>query len=247
MFNFENKTVLVTGASRGIGLEIAKCFIKQGATVIGTATSDHGADDIRKLLDSDGKGFGVKLDVTSNEDIATLFNWMKAHTGLPDILINNAGINRDNLMLRMSESDWLDVIHTNLDAAFKLSKECLRSMMKKRWGRIINIGSVVGSAGNPGQANYCASKAGIIGFSKSLAQEVASRNITVNVIAPGFIKTDMTEKMTEEQKQAILSRIPSQNLGEASDIASAALYLASEGARYVTGHTLQVNGGMYMA
>ncbi|WP_119342798.1 3-oxoacyl-ACP reductase FabG [Facilibium subflavum] len=245
--DFENKIVFVTGASRGIGAEIAKQFAQKGATVIGTATSENGAQNIAKTLQSIGKGFGLKLDVSDNKSIETVFAWMKDNTGLPDILINNAGITKDNLAMRMSEQDWLDVIHTNLDSVFNISKACLRTMMKKRWGRIITIGSVVGLAGNPGQVNYCASKAGVIGFSKSLAHEIASRGITVNVIAPGFIQTDMTDKMTEAQKQAIINQVPAQTLGQPADIAAAALFLASEGAQYITGQTLHVNGGMYMA
>ena len=245
--SFNGKVVLVTGASRGIGAEIAKTFAEQGATVIGTATSEAGAQQIFNTLQKIHEAcYGHKLNVTKTEEIQALFEWMKAGPGLPDIVINNAGITKDNLMMRLSEADWLDVIHTNLDSVFHLSKAAIRHMMKKRWGRIINIGSVVGSAGNPGQANYCASKAGIIGFSKSLAQEIASRGVTVNVISPGFIQTDMTDKLTDAQKAAILAQIPAQKLGKPKDIASAAAFLASEAAAYITGQTLHVNGGMYM-
>ncbi|MBK2124481.1 3-oxoacyl-ACP reductase FabG [Fangia hongkongensis] len=244
--SFNEKVILVTGASRGIGKAIAKAFLQQGATVIGTATSESGAQKIEDSLKEYGNIHGQKLNITSIEDIKAIFDWMKANTGLPDVLVNNAGITKDNLMMRLSEEDWLDVLHTNLDSVFHLSKAAIRHMMKKRNGRIITIGSVVGSSGNPGQANYCASKAGVIGFSKSLAQEVASRNITVNVVAPGFIQTDMTDKLTDEQKTAIMGQIPSQKLGSPQDIAEATVFLASEGAHYITGQTLHVNGGMYM-
>ena len=245
--SFTDKVALVTGASRGIGAEIARQFAQAGAMVIGTATTDSGAEKIEKALQAYGKGHGLKLNVTSTQDIDMAFKWMKNNTGAPDIVVNNAGITKDNLMMRLSEEDWMDVIQTNLNSVFAISKASIRHMMKKRWGRIINIGSVVGSSGNPGQANYCASKAGVIGFSKSLANEIASRNITVNVVAPGFIQTDMTDQLTEEQKQAIINQVPAQSLGEPKDIAAATLFLASDGARYMTGQTLHVNGGMYMA
>ena len=245
--SFTDKVALVTGASRGIGAEIARQFAQAGAMVIGTATTDSGAEKIEKALQTYGKGHGLKLNVTSTQDIDMAFKWMKDNTGAPDIVVNNAGITKDNLMMRLSEEDWMDVIQTNLNSVFAISKASIRHMMKKRWGRIINIGSVVGSSGNPGQANYCASKAGMIGFSKSLANEIASRNITVNVVAPGFIQTDMTDQLTEEQKQAIINQVPAQSLGEPKDIAAATLFLASDGARYMTGQTLHVNGGMYMA
>ena len=245
--SFTDKVVLVTGASRGIGAEIARQFAQAGAMVIGTATTDSGAEKIEKALQAYGKGHGLKLNVTSTQDIDMVFKWMKDNAGAPDIVVNNAGITKDNLMMRLSEEDWIDVIQTNLNSVFAISKASIRHMMKKRWGRIINIGSVVGSSGNPGQANYCASKAGVIGFSKSLANEIASRNITVNVVAPGFIQTDMTDQLTEEQKQAIINQVPAQSLGEPKDIAAATLFLASDGARYMTGQTLHVNGGMYMA
>ncbi|WP_119329394.1 3-oxoacyl-ACP reductase FabG [Cysteiniphilum halobium] len=244
--SFENKVVLVTGASRGIGAAIAQDFAEKGAVVVGTATSEAGAQKITQTLQAYGKGHGIKLNVTEAPDIEAAFTWMKDNTGHPDIIVNNAGITKDNLMMRLTEEDWLSVIHTNLDSIFTISKAAIRHMMKKRWGRIITIGSVVGTSGNPGQANYCASKAGVIGFSKSLAQEIASRNITVNVVAPGFIQTDMTDKLTDEQKQAIITQVPAQTLGQPQDIAHAVTFLASEGARYITGQTIHVNGGMYM-
>ena len=245
--NFKDKVVLVTGASRGIGAEIAKIFAQLGAFVIGSATSDQGAQNITDTLAETGKGIGVKINFSVKKDIEVAFHSMKENKMLPDVLINNAGITRDNLMIRLSEEDWLAVINANLESVFKLSKAAMRHMMKQRWGRIINIGSVVGSSGNPGQTNYCASKAGVIGFSKALAQEVATRNITVNVIAPGFIQTDMTDKLTPEQKEAILQQIPLQKIGTPKDIAEAAVFLASDNAGYITGQTLHVNGGMYMA
>ena len=245
--NFKEKTVLVTGASRGIGAEIANTFAKLGAFVIGSATSEQGAETITDALIKSGKGMGIKIDFSAKEDIDAAFGLMKKNNALPDIVVNNAGITRDNLMLRLSEEDWSAVIDTNLTSVFKLSKAAMRHMMKQRWGRIINIGSIVGSSGNPGQTNYCASKAGVIGFSKALAQEVATRNITVNVIAPGFIQTDMTDKLTSEQKQAILQKIPLQKIGSPKDIAQMAVFLASDHAGYITGQTLHVDGGMYMA
>lgn len=238
------KIALVTGASRGIGRAIAEELVSKGFTVIGTATSEKGADAISDYLGKNGKG--LVLNVTSLESINALLEQIKQQFGDIDVLVNNAGITRDNLMMRMKEEDWDIILQTNLSSVFHLSKAVLRSMMKKRFGRIISIGSVVGSMGNPGQANYCAAKAGIIGFSKALAKEVASRGITVNVVAPGFIATDMTDALTEEQKAATLAQVPAGRLGEPKDIAKAVAFLASDDAAYITGETLHVNGGMYM-
>ncbi|KGQ28964.1 3-ketoacyl-ACP reductase [Gallibacterium anatis] len=238
------KIALVTGASRGIGRAIAEELVNKGFTVIGTATSEKGADAISDYLGENGKG--LVLNVTSLESINALLEQIKQQFGDIDVLVNNAGITRDNLMMRMKEEDWDIILQTNLSSVFHLSKAVLRSMMKKRFGRIISIGSVVGSMGNPGQANYCAAKAGIIGFSKALAKEVASRGITVNVVAPGFITTDMTDALTEEQKAATLAQVPAGRLGEPKDIAKAVAFLASDDAAYITGETLHVNGGMYM-
>ncbi|KGQ69655.1 3-oxoacyl-[acyl-carrier-protein] reductase [Chelonobacter oris] len=240
----QGKIALVTGASRGIGKAIAEELAAKGATVIGTATSENGAQAISAYLGDNGKG--LMLNVTDIASIEQTLATIKAEFGEIDILVNNAGITRDNLLMRMKEEEWHDIIDTNLTSVFHLSKAMLRNMMKKRYGRIITIGSVVGSSGNPGQANYCAAKAGLIGFSKALAQEVASRGITVNVVAPGFIATDMTHALTEEQKQSILSNVPAGKLGEAKDIAKAVAFLASEDAGYITGTTLHVNGGLYM-
>ncbi|KGQ34242.1 3-ketoacyl-ACP reductase [Gallibacterium genomosp. 2] len=238
------KIALVTGASRGIGKAIAEELVSKGFTVIGTATSEKGADAISDYLGKNGKG--LVLNVTSLESINALLDQVKQQFGEIDVLVNNAGITRDNLMMRMKEEDWDIILQTNLSSVFHLSKAVLRSMMKKRFGRIISIGSVVGSMGNPGQANYCAAKAGIIGFSKALSKEVASRGITVNVVAPGFIATDMTDALTEEQKAATLAQVPAGRLGDPKDIAKAVAFLASDDASYITGETLHVNGGMYM-
>ena len=240
----QGKIALVTGASRGIGKAIAEELVAKGATVIGTATSEKGAEAISAYLGQHGKG--LVLNVTDLTSIEQTLAQIKAEFGEIDILVNNAGITRDNLLMRMKEEEWSDIIDTNLTSVFHLSKAMLRSMMKKRYGRIINIGSVVGSSGNPGQTNYCAAKAGLIGFSKALAQEVASRGITVNVVSPGFIATDMTHALTDDQKQVILSQVPAGKLGEAKDIAKAVAFLASEDAGYITGTTLHVNGGLYM-
>ncbi|QHA85623.1 3-oxoacyl-ACP reductase FabG [Serratia rhizosphaerae] len=242
--SFEGKVVLVTGASRGIGRAVAESFVARGAKVIGTATSDKGAEAISGYLGASGKGF--KLNVVDAQSIDSVLESIRAEFGEIDILVNNAGITRDNLLMRMKDDEWQDILDTNLTSVFRLSKAVMRAMMKKRFGRIITIGSVVGTMGNAGQANYAAAKAGLIGFSKSLAREVASRGITVNVVAPGFIETDMTRALTEEQRAGILASVPANRLGDAKEIASAVAFLASDEAGYITGETLHVNGGMYM-
>ena len=242
--NLSGKIALVTGASRGIGKAIAEKLVACGATVIGTATTEKGAHAISEYLGSNGKG--LALNVTDEASIESVINAIKTEFGDIDILVNNAGITRDNLLMRMKEDEWQDILNTNLTSVFRLSKALMRTMMKKRYGRIITIGSVVGTMGNAGQANYAAAKAGLIGFSKSLAREVASRGITVNVVAPGFIATDMTEALTDEQKALTLAQVPAGRLGEPAEIANAVAFLASDDASYITGETLHVNGGMYM-
>jgi 3-oxoacyl-[acyl-carrier protein] reductase len=242
--SFEGKVVLVTGASRGIGRAIAETFVARGAKVIGTATSESGAEAISSYLGANGKGFA--LNVVDAQSIDSVLASIRAEFGEIDILVNNAGITRDNLLMRMKDDEWQDILNTNLTSVFRLSKAVMRAMMKKRFGRIITIGSVVGTMGNAGQANYAAAKAGLIGFSKSLAREVASRGITVNVVAPGFIETDMTRALTDDQRAGILSSVPANRLGDAKEIASAVAFLASDEADYITGETLHVNGGMYM-
>lgn len=242
--SFEGKVVLVTGASRGIGRAIAESFVARGAKVIGTATSESGAEAISSYLGANGKGF--TLNVVDAQSIESVLASIRAEFGEIDILVNNAGITRDNLLMRMKDDEWQDILDTNLTSVFRLSKAVMRAMMKKRFGRIITIGSVVGTMGNAGQANYAAAKAGLIGFSKSLAREVASRGITVNVVAPGFIETDMTRALTDDQRAGILSSVPANRLGDAKEIASAVAFLASDEAGYITGETLHVNGGMYM-
>lgn len=239
----QGKIALVTGATRGIGRAIAEELSAKGAFVIGTATSEKGAESISAYLGEKGKG--LVLNVTDLTSIEATLDKIKADFGDIDILVNNAGITRDNLLMRMKDEEWFDIMQTNLTSVYHLSKAMLRSMMKKRFGRIITIGSVVGSVGNPGQANYCAAKAGVIGFSKALAKEVASRGITVNVVAPGFIATDMTDVLTEDQKAGILSQVPAGRLGDPKDIAKAVSFLASDDASYITGTTLHVNGGMF--
>jgi len=240
----QDQVVLVTGASRGIGRAIAENFVALGATVLGTATSESGAAAISEYLGDSGKGF--VLNVTENESIEALFADIKKDFGSVDVLVNNAGITRDNLLMRMKDAEWDDIIGTNLTPIFKLSKAALRPMMKKRVGRIINVGSVVGTMGNPGQANYAAAKAGVIGFTKSLAREVANRGITVNTVAPGFIETDMTKALNEDQRAATLANVPAGRLGDPKEIAATVVFLASEGAAYINGETIHVNGGMYM-
>ncbi|HZF26983.1 MAG TPA: 3-oxoacyl-ACP reductase FabG [Steroidobacteraceae bacterium] len=243
----EQQLALVTGASRGIGQAIALALGKHGATVIGTATTAQGAEGIDAGLREAGcKGRGIVLNVTDGASVEAAIADLEGREGTPAILVNNAGITRDGLLLRMKPEDWQAIIDTNLTSVFRLSKACLRGMMKQRRGRIINIASVVGLIGNAGQANYAAAKAGIIGFSKSLAREVGSRGITVNVVAPGFIDTDMTRGLSEEQRNALLAPIALGRLGSVEDVAAAVIFLASPGAGYITGETLHVNGGMYM-
>ncbi|MFC5696325.1 3-oxoacyl-ACP reductase FabG [Pseudomonas sp. GCM10022186] len=246
--SLQGKVALVTGASRGIGQAIALELGRQGAVVIGTATSASGAERIAEFLKSNGiEGAGLVLDVSSDESVASTLEHIQQHLGQPLILVNNAGITRDNLMLRMKDDEWFDVINTNLNSLYRLSKAVLRGMTKARWGRIINIGSVVGAMGNAGQTNYAAAKAGLEGFSRALAREVGSRAITVNSVAPGFIDTDMTRELPEAQRDALLTQIPLGRLGQAEEIAKVVGFLASDGAAYVTGATVPVNGGMYMS
>jgi 3-oxoacyl-[acyl-carrier protein] reductase len=235
---------LVTGASRGIGRAIAERLADDGFFVVGTATSDAGADSISDYLGENGKG--IKLDVADVGSIAEVINTVNEEFGAPTVLVNNAGITRDNFLMRMKDDEWYDIINTNLTSVFRMSKAVLRGMMKAKTGRIINISSVVGFTGNAGQANYAAAKAGMVGLAKSMAKEVGSRNITVNTVAPGFIDTDMTRKLSDDIKNALLASIPLSRLGEAKEIAHAVAFLASAGASYITGETLHVNGGMFM-
>ncbi len=243
-----NKLALVTGASRGIGKAIALELAQNGITVIGTATTSKGAEAITTYLKQQGhSGKGMVLNVSDMDSIVALMASIKEQfENSVSILINNAGITRDNLLMRMKDDEWDDVIATNLTSIFRMSKQLMRPMMKNKWGRIVSIGSVVGSSGNPGQANYSATKAGLIGFSKSLAAEIGSRGITVNVVAPGFIDTDMTRELDESQREALQSQIPAARLGQPEEIAKAVTFLCSDGAGYITGETLHVNGGMYM-
>ena len=238
------EVALVTGASRGIGAAIADALAAAGATVVGTATSESGARSISERLGENGRG--IVLDIANEASVQAAVKDVTDSEGSPTILVNNAGITRDNLLMRMKSEEWDDVLSTNLSGAFRVSKACLRGMMKARKGRIINIASVIGVMGNAGQANYAAAKAGLIGFSKSLAKEIGSRNITVNVVAPGFIDTDMTRVLPEDQRNEMLTGIPLGRLGEGEDIAAAVLFMASEAGGYITGETLHVNGGMYM-
>jgi len=246
--SFDQKVVLVTGASRGIGAAIADSLGQEGAIVIGTATSEAGAEKISvRLAEKDIQGKGMVLNVTDVDSVKSLLAAIQAEYGAPSILVNNAGITKDNLLMRMSEDEWFDVINTNLNAVYRLSKACLRGMMKARWGRIINIGSVVGAMGNAGQVNYAATKAGVAGFARALAKEVGSRNVTVNTVSPGFIATDMTDVLPEEQKKLMLSAVPAGRLGEPEEIANTVKFLAGDGAAYITGENIHVNGGMYMS
>lgn len=246
--SLQGKVALVTGATRGIGQAIALELGRLGATVIGTATSEAGAQRIGESLKANGiEGTGLVLNVSDNASVAAALEQVQAQFGAPSILVNNAGITRDNLMLRMKDDEWFDVIDTNLNSLFRLSKAVLKGMTKGRWGRIVSIGSVVGAMGNAGQANYAAAKAGLEGFTRALAREVGSRNITVNAVAPGFIDTDMTRELPEAQRTALLTQIPAGRLGQADEIAKVVGFLAGEGAAYVTGATIPVNGGMYMS
>ena len=241
----DKKVALVTGASRGIGRAIAEQLVEDGFFVVGTATSDDGGDSISKYLAGNGKG--LKLNVADSDSIAEVIKQVNADYAAPSVLVNNAGITRDNLLLRMKDDEWDDIINTNLTSIFRMSKAVLRGMMKAKTGRIINISSVVGATGNAGQANYAASKAGMVGFAKSMAKEVGSRNITVNTVSPGFIDTDMTKELAEEHRNALLSSIALGRLGDPKEIAHAVSFLASDGASYITGETIHVNGGMFMS
>jgi 3-oxoacyl-[acyl-carrier protein] reductase len=243
-----SKIVLVTGASRGIGAAIADSLGADGAVVIGTATSESGAAKISaRFTEKNIQGAGMVLNVTDADSVSGLLKAIQASYGAPQILVNNAGITKDNLLMRMSEDEWFDVINTNLSSVYRLSKACLRGMMKARWGRIINISSVVGSMGNAGQSNYAATKAGVAGFSRALGKEVGSRNITVNTVSPGFIETDMTDELNDEQKSLMLSTVPLGRLGQPEEIAAVVKFLADDSAAYITGENIHVNGGMYMA
>lgn len=245
--NLQGKVALVTGASRGIGSAISLTLARNGAYVVGTATTEDGAKQITAALQQENlAGEGVVLDVTNVDSIESVQTYLASIDKVPSILVNNAGITCDNLLLRMDDEEWFRVIETNLNSVFRLSKACLKSMFRARWGRIITIGSVVGSSGNSGQVNYTAAKAGVIGFSKSLAQEIGSRGITVNVVAPGFIDTDMTAALPSMVKDEMLKRIPMKRLGKVDDIANVVAFLASDYANYITGETIHVNGGMYM-
>ena len=243
-----DQIALVTGASRGIGRAIALALGAENATVIGTATSQHGADSISEALATNKvKGGGMVLDVADSASVTQCLKQVSDAYGAPDILVNNAGITRDNLLLMMKDEQWDEIINTNLSSVFRMSKSVLRAMMKKRGGRIISISSVVGATGNPGQTNYAAAKAGLVGFSKSLAREIGSRGITVNTVAPGFIDTDMTRELSAEQRETLTSQIPLRRLGSAEEVAAVVVFLASPAAGYITGETIHVNGGMYMS
>lgn len=247
MTDTDKKIALVTGASRGIGKAIALTLGKQGLTVIGTATSEQGATAIAEYLHEAGiAGTGMCLNVASDDSVASVFDAIESAYGAPTVLINNAGITRDNLLMRMKTEEWTDVIDTNLNSLYRVCKRVVKSMTKARWGRIINISSVVASSGNAGQTNYAASKAAIEGFSRSLAREIGSRGITVNCVAPGFIDTDMTRALNEKQMETFLAQIPLGRFGQVDEIAAAVGFLASDSGAYITGETLHINGGMYM-
>ena len=243
---YKNKAVLVTGASRGIGKEIAIKFAQQGAFVIGTATTEASAEKITKSIAADNySGIGLVLNIADKTSVEEFAEKLK-EVSAPNILVNNAGITRDNLLMRMKDDEWEDVINTNLTGMFRVTKLCMRAMMKQRYGRIINISSVVGLSGNPGQSNYSATKAGMLGFTRSLAKEVGSRGITVNAVAPGFIETDMTDELSADVRDSILNQIALSRLGQPEEIANVVDFLASDEAAYITGQTISVNGGMYM-
>ena len=245
--SIEGKIALVTGATRGIGKAIAHELASRGVIVIGTATSDSGASSISEYLALAGaKGTGMALDVASDESVAAVIKKINEEFGVIDIVVNNAGITRDNLMLRMKADEWDAVINTNLSSLYRVTKACLRGMFKKRWGRIVSVSSVVASMGNAGQTNYAASKAGMEGYSRALASEIGSRNITVNCVAPGFIDTDMTKGLADEHRKTLQDKIPLNRLGKPEEIAAVVGFLVSDAASYVTGETIQVNGGMYM-
>jgi 3-oxoacyl-[acyl-carrier protein] reductase len=245
--SFAGKTALVTGAYRGIGLAIATKLARLGAKVAAVDINEECVESLKKYFQEQGlEGMGVVMDVTKQDSIDKAIEKINESYGVVQILVNNAGITRDNLLLRMSQNEWDQVIDANLNSVYKVTRACIRGMLKERWGRIVNIASVVGLIGNPGQANYCASKAGVLGFTKALAREIASRNITVNAIAPGFIETIMTQKLSTEQRNQILSTIPMGKIGTPEDIAEAVAFFASDSASYITGETLQVNGGMYI-
>ena len=248
MLAIDGKIALVTGATRGIGKAIALQLASQGATVVGTATSEVGAKAITAALAAAGNtGVGMVLNVSDSNSVASTLKAIVEAYGAPTILVNNAGITRDNLLMRMKNEEWDDVVNTNMSSIFRMSKGCLRGMTKARWGRVINISSVVGSMGNVGQANYAAAKAGVEGFSRAMAREVASRNVTVNSVAPGFIATDMTDALGDEQKDTLRTQIPLQRLGTPEDIAQLVGFLASDAGAYITGEAIHVNGGMYMS
>jgi 3-oxoacyl-[acyl-carrier protein] reductase len=246
--SMQDKVALVTGASRGIGAAIAMSLGEKGATVIGTATSEAGAKKISARFAEQGvKGKGMVLNVASQESIDSLMEAVREEFGAPLILVNNAGITKDNILMRMKDDEWFDVIDTNLNSIYRLSKACVRGMTKARWGRIINISSVVGAMGNAGQTNYCATKAGVGGFSRSLAKELGPRNITVNAVSPGFIDTDMTKELPDANRDQILSQVPLGRLGQPEEISAVVDFLAGDTGAYITGENIHVNGGMYMS